>query len=305
MTPRADAFLGSSGFGGRLALIFVDPNSVFRGSVLVAAPHMDDGVLGCGGTIARLLDKERVFFVYATDGSRSPTPTLPWQGSVSPSLTAIRESEALAALEVLGVPENNIHFLDLPDGQLGAHTDELSRSLDGLVRRIRPMHVLVPFRYDRHPDHLALNRAMTRLAVQEHRDVLLTEYFVYYRWQLIRGRDVRRHVRSDLLMAVDVEACSLKKKRALMCFTSQTACFFDWQDRPILPQQRVDETSRSPEVFLSYDPAYPGASVFAGSRLWIRLVHRLEPGLKQRKDQLLALWKAVARTNGRQMVRRG
>ena len=285
--------------------MFVDPNSVLKGTILVAAPHMDDGVLACGGTISQLIGKEQVFFVYATDGSRSPVPVFPWQGSVSPDLPAIREQEARTALGVLGIPEENVRFLRFPDGRLSAHSDELGRSLGDLMGRIAPAHVLIPFRYDRHPDHLALNQVMTDLLEGGGGGVLLTEYFVYYRWQLISGSDIRQHIRSDLLTAVDIEACSLRKKKALMCFTSQTACFFDWQDRPILPQQRVDETSRSPEVFLSYDPAYPGASVFAGSRLWIRLVHRLEPGLKQRKDQLLALWKAVARTNGRQMVRRG
>jgi LmbE family N-acetylglucosaminyl deacetylase len=281
-------------------LIFVEPNSFFQGTMLIAAPHMDDGVLACGGTISQLAEKERVFFVYATDGSRSPVPVSRWQGSVSPNLTAIREREARAALGVLGIPQDNIHFLGLPDAELRAHSDELGHSVGELVRQIAPSHVLIPFRYDRHPDHLALNQVVTRLLKSGKCAVSLTEYFVYYRWQLIPGRDIRRHIQSDLLLAVDVQTCSSKKKRALMCFTSQTTRFFDWQDRPILPEQRVDEMSHAPEVFLGCDPDYPGASVFGGSRLWIRLVHKLEPGLKQRKDQALALWKTIAPRNERQ-----
>lgn len=260
---------------------------------------MDDGVLACGGTIARLADKERVFFVYATDGSRSPVPMFPWQGSVSPDLAAIRKQEARAALGVLGIPEDNSHFLDLPDRRLGAHSGELSHSLAELMRQIAPSHVFIPFRYDRHPDHLALHRVMTQALKGGTNGVSLTEYFVYYRWQLIPGKDIRKHIRPDHLLAVDIQTYSVEKKKALMCFKSQTTRFFDWQDRPILPNRRLDETSHSPELFLRYDPDYPGARIFAGSRLRIRLVHHIEPSLKRSKDQALALFNTVAPTNGR------
>ncbi len=61
---------------------FVNPTSVFRGVVCVAVPHMDDGVLACGGSVALLPRGSQVHFVYATDGSRSPAPLFPWIGSV-------------------------------------------------------------------------------------------------------------------------------------------------------------------------------------------------------------------------------
>jgi hypothetical protein len=130
-------------------------------------------------------------------------------------------------------------------------------------------------------------------------DISLTEYFVYYRWQLIPGKDIRKHIRPEHLLAVDIEKHALTKKRALICFKSQTTCFFDWQDRPILPDLRLDETCHSPELFLRSSPDYPGASVFAGPRFWIRLVHGIEPSLKRSKDQALAFWDTVASMNSR------
>jgi LmbE family N-acetylglucosaminyl deacetylase len=278
-------------------LDFVDPNAFFRGTLLVVVPHMDDEVLACGGTIARLVAKERIFVVYATDGSRSPVPMFPWQGSVSPALPAIRKQEARAALSVLGIPEDNVHFLGLPDHRLRAHARELGHLLAGLLRRIAPAHILIPFRYDRHPDHLALHRAITQALGNERSGASLSEYFVYYRWQLVAGKDIRKHIRPDHLVAVDIHTCSSTKKGALLCYESQTTCYFDWQDRPILPSGRVDEASDTPELFLRHDPAYPGASVFAGSRFWIRLVHTTEPTLKRGKDQALALWKTIAPTH--------
>jgi LmbE family N-acetylglucosaminyl deacetylase len=277
----------------------VDPNFFFDGRLLVAAPHMDDEVLACGGTLAQLADKEQVFVVYATDGSRSPVPIFPWQGSVSPDLPAIRAQEARAALHVLGIAEDHAHFLGLADGRLGAYRVRLCHSLGALIRQIAPAHILIPFRYDRHPDHLALGRAVIDIFKGQPNSASLTEYFVYTRWQLLPGKDIRKHIRPEHLTAIDIQAYSSTKKRALLCYKSQTTHFFDWQDRPILPEQRLDETSNTPELFLRYQPAYPGAAVFSRSRLWVRLVHRIEPPLKRGKDRAAALWRTVGHTNSR------
>jgi LmbE family N-acetylglucosaminyl deacetylase len=293
------ALLPLKSYQERLTLVFTEPNSYFTDRVLIAAPHMDDAVLACGGTIAQLADKERISVVYATDGSRSPVPMFPWQGPVSPDLTAIREQEARAALGILGVSDDNVHFLGLPDGRLRAHVPELSLSLAELIGQMRPEHILVPFRYDRHPDHLALHRSMTQALADTEKRVSLTEYFVYYRWQLISGKDVRKHIQPDHLVAIDIQQYASAKRHALMAYRSQTTRFFDWQDRPILPNSRLEETASGPELFLRYRPDCPGADVFAGSRLWIRLIHRVEPALKSGKDYTLALWKALLSADSR------
>jgi hypothetical protein len=39
----------------------------------------------------------------------------------------------------------------------------------------------VPFRFDRHPDHLAVNEVMTDLCLRRRCSATLWEYFVYYR----------------------------------------------------------------------------------------------------------------------------
>jgi hypothetical protein len=117
----------------------------------------------------------------------------------------------------------------------------------------------------------------------------LIEYFVYYRWQLLPGRDVRNFVRSDQLLRVDIEADSTQKKRALECYKSQTTRYYDWQDRPILTRERVDQVSQAPELLLRYDPNFAGAAVFGTSRAWIRFVHLVEPRLKQTKEKTLTL----------------
>jgi LmbE family N-acetylglucosaminyl deacetylase len=66
----------------------------------------------------------------------------------------------------LRVPRAHVHFLDLPDGRLRRHVAELRTATRGLVESLRPDYVLVPFRYDRHADHVALNRAAVSAADQ-------------------------------------------------------------------------------------------------------------------------------------------
>jgi len=249
---------------------------------------MDDEALACGGTIARLSDKQRIHLVYATDGTQAPEPVLPWIDRVTPDLGEVRRMESIAAMSCLGVPENNLYFLKLPERRLERHQDQLRRLLADVIRRIKPDHVLTPFRYDRHRDHIALNRVVTA-ACQSLEHVALTEYFVYHRWRLLPRRDVRRYIDPVELVRVDIEESSNRKRAALDCFTTQTTRFYSWQSRPNLTPELLDEVSREPELFLRYRATLPGSSIFDGPVAWIRVAHRLESPLKRLKDRLIAL----------------
>ncbi|MGH2536987.1 MAG: PIG-L deacetylase family protein [Candidatus Promineifilaceae bacterium] len=270
-------------------MAFADPAEAFEGGLLLAAPHMDDGVLACGGTLAALPDKERIHVVYATDGSRSPIPPYRWQGVASTDLPTIRAGEARAALGTLGIPAANLHFMGLPDGRLGDHVLQVELELRQLIAKLAPASLLVPFRYDRHPDHLALYQAAGQLLARTELRTQLVEYFVYYRWQLLPGGDLRSYLRPEGLLRVDVGPYGPLKRRALECFESQTRRYFSWQERPILPPRRVEEVSQSPEFFLRSGATRPGMAVFERKRLWLKLTFMLEPPLKRCKDSLLAL----------------
>jgi LmbE family N-acetylglucosaminyl deacetylase len=265
-----------------------DPAELFQGVVAVIAPHMDDEVLACGGTIARIPQKERIHLIYATDGSQSPVPAVRWSGSASPDLSAIRMSEARAALDVLGVPIDNIHFLNFPDAKLRYHLEGFGEALQELLQVIKPQSLLVPFRYDRHPDHLAVNRVTTSV-LQRGDQVELFEYFVYTHWRLLPKRDIRRYIRPEQLIEIDIEAESARKRQALACFKSQTTRFYPWQHRPNLTDVLLDEVCRVPEVFLRYNPSFPDTTIFVRGDTCIRMAHVLEPALKREKDRIFAL----------------
>jgi LmbE family N-acetylglucosaminyl deacetylase len=163
----------------------------------------------------------------------------------------------------------------------------------------KPDRIIIPFRYDRHPDHLALNRATLKAVQILPCDAQVYEYFVYSRFRLLSGGDIRRFIRPELLLSVDIRPFSSRKKEALLRYRSQTTCLYGWQRRPVLPEERVEEVSNSPEVFLPYDPGYPGPSVFAGAAHWIRVVHRVEPWLKNTKERMLMLFRQGKTADGR------
>src|SRR4030095_15626732 len=175
---------------------FADPAHEFQGVIVVAVPHMDDEVLACGGTIARLPQKDRIHFIYATDGSRSPAPVLPALDAAGPQLGFMRMQESRAALEILGVPSRNLHFLGFPEAKLRKSRKTYKESLIELVRTIKPDHILAPLRYDRHPDHLVVNRATTAALRSRVVKAQLSEYFVYHRWRLLPGGDIRKYIDS-------------------------------------------------------------------------------------------------------------
>jgi LmbE family N-acetylglucosaminyl deacetylase len=265
--------------------------------VLVAAPHMDDEVLACGGLIALLRDSSRVHVVFATDGRRSPAPLVPVLDSVAGDLYELRRRESMAAAAILGIPDDHLHFLGLPEAELARHEPALQRSLSDLIARVEPDAILMPFRYDRHPDHLAVNRAVRAASASGSTGARLFEYFVYHRWRLLPGRDLRAFVRPDHLLEVDISSVAARKRAALDCFKTQTTRYFAWQTRPILTPELLDEECAASERFLLHDPALPGVRVFSHGRWWIPIAHTIEPVLQRWKYRLGAWLKRATRTS--------
>ncbi|WP_435418762.1 PIG-L deacetylase family protein [Parerythrobacter aurantius] len=114
------------------------------GTVLVIAPHPDDEVLGCGGTIARLADNgHEVHVVVVTKGYEPAFPS---------SLVQEVRNELLEAHRVLGV--TRCHFLDLPAAALDTLPgSQINAAIGGLVRELAPDTVFIPFVGDVHRDH--------------------------------------------------------------------------------------------------------------------------------------------------------
>lgn len=264
----------------------------FTGTIVIVAPHMDDEALACGGLIAKLPNKNRIHIIYATDGMKSPAPIMPGD-EISPELGKVRMNESEQATKLLGVPEQNLHFLSLPEAQLRENFAALQRSLGEKLKQLAPQHIFIPFRYDRHLDHLAVNHVVVGLLKQNIIDSQLTEYFVYYRWRLLPKRDVRKYIRPQYLFTLDISDVAKCKRQSLDCFASQTTIYYPWQTRPILTSTLLDEECANAEYFLSANAPLSGTAVFSNLILWIRLAHRLEPILLRWKYLTLSTLKRV------------
>jgi LmbE family N-acetylglucosaminyl deacetylase len=264
-------------------MVDVDPVERFPGRILVLSPHMDDEVLACGGMLARLANKSDIHIVYATDGMRSPAPVMPWRQSITPDLGQQRMQESRDAVDLLGVPTENLTFLGLPEARLPQHRGRLEQLLLQKIEECDPDHVLMPFRYDRHPDHLTITDLVTRAYRKGLIRARLTEFFVYHRWRLLPQRDVRKYVSPQHLFEVGIAQVAARKRAALACFTSQTTRFYSWQTRPILTPELLDDECAQPEQFLRFDPEVRGPAVFSHAATWIRIVHRVEPVLQKWK----------------------
>lgn len=265
---------------------------LLTGKIVIVAPHMDDEVLACGGLIAQFPRKEDVHVIYATDGMKSPAPIIPGRDKISSDLGETRTQESTAAMRVFGVPEHNLHFLRLPEARLKEHLPLLRNLLQNKIRDLAPGHVFVPFRFDRHPDHLAIHK-VTSAFHRGSTKLQLIEYFVYYRWRLMPKGDIRMYIRPELLFKLEIEDAARQKRQALDCFKSQTTVYYPWQTRPILTSRLLDEECRNPEFFLIANGRSSGTAVFSHSTSWIRLVHRLEPLLQKWKYLAGALFKRM------------
>ena len=106
---------------------------------LAIGAHPDDVELGCGGTLAGLVESgHSVGILHLTSGEA---------GTRGDAET--RRAEARAAASILGA---ELHLLDCGDGELRTGRDE-EDSLIRKLREIRPRLVLAPSPEDRHPDH--------------------------------------------------------------------------------------------------------------------------------------------------------
>ena len=114
------------------------------GKTLIVAPHPDDEVLGCGGTIARLSAAGcEVHVLVATQGR----PPLFSEEGVRQVGQEMREAH-----RALGVTQT--HQLDLPAAQLSTvEPARINGAIGEVIDSVRPDTLFLPFIGDIHVDH--------------------------------------------------------------------------------------------------------------------------------------------------------
>jgi LmbE family N-acetylglucosaminyl deacetylase len=105
-------------------------------TVMVFTPHPDDDLFGCGGTLALLAKNGNkiIIVIYTNDNKGSFDLEM-----TSERLARIRKAEEEAAMDVLGIPKANIHWMGYDDGELEyAEPKLLCGQAARLIRQHRP-----------------------------------------------------------------------------------------------------------------------------------------------------------------------
>lgn len=130
--------------------------------IIVFAPHPDDGVLGCGGTIAKRISQGYdVLMVVLTDGRYAFSNVLGINSNPTPEdMKAIRMEEVKNGIKVLGMSEKQLLFLNFEDSSLESNEREVKQKILKILKENHPVEVYFPCDKEYHKDHLVTNRVL-------------------------------------------------------------------------------------------------------------------------------------------------
>ncbi|HLK21259.1 MAG TPA: PIG-L family deacetylase, partial [Bryobacteraceae bacterium] len=154
----------------------------FRGkSILVFTPHPDDDTFCCAGTLALLAkggNKIRIV-IYTNDDKGSYDPDM-----TSERLARIRMHEEEEACRIVGIPKENITWLEFHDGMLEyANTRDLVEEVTKIIRQVRPDTVLS---IDPGSEYVRWHKTDHRMAANNTIDAIrAAEWHLYFPNQLL------------------------------------------------------------------------------------------------------------------------
>jgi len=119
-------------------------------NVVVLAPHTDDGELGCGGTIAKLIENDVTVYYVAASTAKESLPS-----HLDPNTL---KTEVKHATEVLGIKNENLILYDYEVRKLNFHRQEILENLIKLRSEIDIDLVFMPSLNDIHQDHFTFAR---------------------------------------------------------------------------------------------------------------------------------------------------
>lgn len=117
-------------------------------TILVLAPHTDDGELGAGGTIHRLISEGKIVHYVAFSTAEESVPEgLPKD---------ILATEVKNATRVLGISPEHLHIYRYTVRKLNYVRQEILEEMVNLKKQINPDLILMPSLHDIHQDHTTI-----------------------------------------------------------------------------------------------------------------------------------------------------
>jgi len=182
-----------------------------RATILVLAPHTDDGELGAGGSIARWVEEENAVHYVAFSACETIQPS-----DRDPS---VLRSECTSATSALGVTRDYLSILEFEVRHFARDRQAILDEMVRLNTGLRPDLVLVPSLEDTHQDHSVVAQEARR---------------AFKRTRLLGYEAPWNNFRFDVTAFVTLEERHVERKwEALREFKSQS-------DRPYMTRSYVE-----------------------------------------------------------------
>jgi LmbE family N-acetylglucosaminyl deacetylase len=201
-------------------------------TVLVLAPHTDDGEFGCGGTMARLIESgAEVTYAAFSTAAKSVPPDFPRD---------ILAREVREATTVLGIDEAHLRIYDFAVRTFPTVRQEILEEMILLQQELDPDCVLMPALIDLHQDHKTVAeeglRAFKRTTVMAYEIPWNNLNFSHQAYVRLEERHVE------------------KKVQALACYKSQQHRNYTREDyiRNVALTRGIDVGCDYAEVFEVY-----------------------------------------------------
>ncbi len=199
--------------------------STLAAPLLVVAPHPDDETLGCGGAIALLqLQQQDVRILVISDGTQSHPNSKRYPPA---ALRDLRQCETLRAMNILGVSNTAVSFLDLPDTSVpqveSSDFPSAVHRCQAYLSSLPPLKtILVPWRYDPHCDHRATYQLIKAAADPT---VRLVEYPIWD-WDSQQQKELPEPI-TITPWRLDIQPVIALKQQAISAYRSQTTEFIN------------------------------------------------------------------------------
>jgi N-acetylglucosamine malate deacetylase 1 len=179
--------------------------------VLVIAPHADDEILGCGGTIARYVDnQDEVHVVVFTYGDPEMYP---------PEEELQTRQELKDAHEILGIA--SVQFLEFPAPKLDTFPGyKLADAISGVIRVLQPNILYLPHRGDIHADHRIVYQA-GMVAARPINGCSVRQIFCYETLSETEWASPFGDEAFIPTVFVDISHCLERKLKAMACYETQ------------------------------------------------------------------------------------
>jgi len=220
--------------------------------IIIFTPHPDDETLGCGGTIVKKVKEGyEVNIVVMTDGRYAFSTLLNININPTPDkLKEMRKKELIKAMNILGVLEKNIIFLDYIDGTLNKNESEVEEIIINILNKNRPDEIYFTYEKDFNLDHRAANKIIKKAIEKSGLSITKYKYSITQIYDNFGPLvDSFFNLFKNNLIYVDISDILPLKREAFEEYKSQISIISNLQKEPLLTTRIIKKHLKKYEIY--------------------------------------------------------